>query len=362
MVPRTRKIVNAMASVIMVSAIAFSVLPMMRFLVGDDSVQSVKADDNKLVLDARKGMDFLPGTTWYWSADRSEIHVTGDLTISGEWTGVQIVAERATDNEKYTLTLSDLYINNSNNFTDSALKIMSGADMHVQVPRNDRVILSGGSTTPTIEVPENNTFTFDGEGTLDITSRHYYTADGCAAIGDQAREKTGTIIVNSGVLNVKGGEKGAAINAADDNQVIINGGIIHATGGDEAAGIGGSQSDGKFFLFGNNRSKPGGTVTINGGIVYATGGMNSAGIGGGHGGNGSRVVINGGFVRAIGGTNATDIGGGTGSENDGTIVNRNGDKLKRYNIHTEMPNAHIQAIKMNNIVQGLPTYPSYTWR
>ena len=141
-----------------------------------------------------------------------------------------------------------------------------------------------------IEVSEGNSLTINGPGTL--------TIDGCdnhmSGIG---AVQVGTLTINGGTINVKGGYM--------------------------AAGIGGNQNNTK-----------GGSITINGGVVNATGGQLGAGIGGGYAGVYGygvcgNIVINGGQVTAIGGAGldsekyAAGIGPGwafTSSSNSGTLT------------------------------------------
>jgi hypothetical protein len=117
----------------------------------------------------------------------------------------------------------------------------------------------------------------------------------------------GTLIIESGTVNAKGGSNGAGIGGGRDGaggKIIIAGGTVNATSGGYGAGIGGG------------RSGSGGAITITGGIVTAIGGSSEgysnsgAGIGGGDGGSGGVITINGGTVTATGGKRGAGIGGG----------------------------------------------------
>ena len=110
-----------------------------------------------------------------------------------------------------------------------------------------------------------------------------------------------------GALTIDGcnGEK-SGIGAVYVGTIVINGGTINVKGGTYAAGIGG-----------DCENKDGGIITINGGVVNARGGRKAAGIGSGlggvdggwfHGGVCGNITINGGQVSAWGGDGDWDIG------------------------------------------------------
>lgn len=95
----------------------------------------------------------------------------------------------------------------------------------------------------------------------------------------------GTIIINGGNINARGGHQAAGIGggfngAATSNSITINAGNVNAYGGRWAAGIGdgdSAPSDGGGFYastYGNNYS-----IVINGGAVNVVGGVNCPGIG-----------------------------------------------------------------------------------
>ena len=125
-----------------------------------------------------------------------------------------------------------------------------------------------------IDVSIGNSLIINGPGTL--------TIDGCdndkAGIG---AKNVGTLTINGGIINVRGGSQGAGIggNAFNDGggTITINGGIVNANGGYGAAGIGGGLSDGNY----HNGQGSGmcGNVYIYGGQVTAVGGDMAAGIG-----------------------------------------------------------------------------------
>ena len=204
---------------------------------------------------------------------------------------------------------------------DVVIYLAEGATLHAQKGIQVSTLYHG--------YPKNSNLTIDGPGTLII--------DGCDAgksgIGAQS---LGSITINGGTINVKGGGGGAGIgNDAEPvsgGTITINGGIINATGGTYdwtpngmhlyrgGAGIGG----------GAFSTQEGINVTINGGVVNARGGFHASGIGGGAGNDGTdqgkcgTITINGGQVTAIGGEDAPGIGPGyvygNGHQASGTLT------------------------------------------
>jgi hypothetical protein len=139
------------------------------------------------------------------------------------------------------------------------------------------------------------------------------SGSGTAGNGAAINTSGGTLVIESGMVQVEGGDRGAGIGGGHSEAggiITINGGTVNATGGSNAAGIGGGGVSGN-----------GGTITINDGTVNATGGgYGGAGIGGGSSGDGGIITIAGGTVIASnGGGNAAGIGGGYGG-NGGTIL------------------------------------------
>jgi len=135
-----------------------------------------------------------------------------------------------------------------------------------------------------IELSAGNQLTINGPGTLLINN----CDENKSGIGASA---VGTLIINSGTINVTGGSNaagiGGGIDSSADGTITINGGVVNATGGYLGAGIGGG------------RRGDCGTITINGGQVTATGGSFAAGIGPDDSNNSGTVTL--------GWTNATDF-------------------------------------------------------
>ena len=171
-------------------------------------------------------------------------------------------------------TLPTIYVAEAAAVTRDVTEMKEGVYcVHKDVTIDNRISIKGdvvlylGAGTLTakkgIELSEGNSLTIEGPGTLVI--------DGCdsgkSGIG---ADSVGVLIVNEGILRVKGGAYAAAIggdlNNAKGGSITINGGVIHATGGELAAGIGGGTDVlvGHFGVCGD--------ITINGGQVTAQGG------------------------------------------------------------------------------------------
>ena len=137
-----------------------------------------------------------------------------------------------------------------------------------------------------IELSKGNMLTIGGNGTLTINN----CEDSQSGIGAY---EVGTLVINSGNINVTGGYGAAALGGSQHNidggSITINGGVVTAIGGIYAAGIGGGWNDwaGDFGVCGN--------IVINGGQVTAdssadSNGDKQAGIGYGFRGNGSGSI------------------------------------------------------------------------
>ena len=169
-----------------------------------------------------------------------------------------------------TVTLNSVLIDGVNNDNYNWAGITCLGECNIILADNSVNEVKGFyESYPGIYVPEGNTLTISGTGSLNASSNGYG-----AGIGG-----------------------GWGISCGN---IVIDGGTIVATGGQFAAGIGG----GSYGTAGN--------IFINGGTVTATGGVAGAGIGGGGQGTAGNIVINGGTVTATGGGYAAPgIGGGT---------------------------------------------------
>ena len=146
-----------------------------------------------------------------------------------------------------------------------------------------------------IYVPIGNTLTIKGTGMLNVKG-----GERGAGIGANEFDICGYIKIEGGIISAIGGKNAAGIGAAnkESTDIEIAGGIVTAEGGDYAAGIGGGA--------------PGsvcGNIIISGGTVNAKGGIYAAGIGCGHEGDcGGDILISGGKITATGGNSSAGIG------------------------------------------------------
>ena len=138
---------------------------------------------------------------------------------------------------------------------------------------------------PGIYVPENNTLTISGDGSLDASSNGL----GCG-IGGLFGRKCGNITIEGGSITATGGQGSAGIGGATGascGNITIEGGTVEATGGTNAAGIGSGSAGGGSC----------GNILITGGTVEAKGGDYAAGIGGGMDGSCLDITITSGVTK-----------------------------------------------------------------
>ena len=208
-----------------------------------------------------------------------------------------------------TVTLSGATINGTN----SGWRYAWGG-LHCK--GNATVVLADGTTNtlrgsydyPGIYIPEGNTLTIQGTGTLNASSN----GDG-VGIGGGWGINCGNILIKNGIINATGGHYAAGIGSGyfcSCGSIEIQGGTVTAHGGSFAAGIGTGHGDemedfdydpetdesmpnGNFFY----DISTCGTITISGGTVVASGGDFAAGIGTGEIGNCGNITITSGVTR-----------------------------------------------------------------
>ena len=201
-----------------------------------------------------------------------------------------------------------------------------------------KIVLAEGTTNtvqgfhynyPGIYVPEGKTLTIDGNGELSASTVSDENGWRYAAgIGGGLNMSCGNIVINNGIINATGGEKGggAGIGAGammdaerkfSCGNITISGGTVTATVGigGGAAGIGAGYNSGYLTM---------GDITISGGTVTAT-----VGIGGGAAGIGTGynfgsltmgdITISGGIVTATVGKESAGAGIGAG-QNGGSLT------------------------------------------
>ena len=176
----------------------------------------------------------------------------------------------------------------------------------ITIVTSEMTTMTSGIYTVLTDVTISNRITINGNVVLNLGEG----ATLHAPKGIDVSRDNSLIINGPGALTIDGCDSDkAGIGAEDVGTLTINGGIINVRGGSNGAGIGG-----------NMYNVGGGTITINGGIVNANGGYGAAGIGGGicggtynygHGtGMCGNVYIYGGQVTAVGGSLAAGIGPG----------------------------------------------------
>jgi hypothetical protein len=251
-----------------------------------------------------------PGKT---SSNIDRIDVTGNVSL--DLVGVNIDLSKRDDQ-------SPIVVRNNGNL-----------QLHLLMPS----YLKPSTDMAAVDVQEGSTLTISGGSTGYL---HAVGGNHAAGIGGSQGAAGGHIIINSGRVEVTGGQQGAGIGSGfkggHASDITINGGAVQATGGDKAAGIGGGDdsNSGRITVNGGTVTAEGGnhgagigsgdefdgqTVLISGGKVLATGGKGGAGIGSGYNGKfAGDIHLTGGEVDARGGEKAAGIGGGQGSD-DGVV-------------------------------------------
>ena len=154
-------------------------------------------------------------------------------------TGTGGANTRVTITDGATVTLSDVTI--------TAIPAVNGYEWSGINCLGDAVIVLGEGTTNTVKggirssgiyVPDYNTLTIQGGGTLNATG-----AWGAAGIGSgYGYSYCGNITIKGGTVNATGGASGAGIGSGEGESscgiITISGGVVNAVGGDGAAGIG----------------------------------------------------------------------------------------------------------------------------
>jgi hypothetical protein len=214
-----------------------------------------------------------------------------------------------------TVTLSDATINGVNNSSCSwaGLSCLGGATI-VLADGTINTVRGFYENFPGIHIPEGNTLTIQGTGTLNVSNN----GDG-AGIGGGWGHNCGNILIKNGIINATGSRMAAGIGSGflrSCGFIEIQGGTITAIGGTDAAGIGtGGGEDGSplWDEFGHEAEPSScGAIIISGGTVVATGGDNAAGIGTGKIGNCGNITITDGV------TSVTATKGGSAQHSIGT--------------------------------------------
>ena len=227
------------------------------------------------------------------------------------------------------------------NNTDFVISIAKGAtvtlhDVHISdnsyidCDGDATIVLEGENSicanynNPAIWVPKGYTLTIKGTGSLDAENdRNTYGI--AAGIGGGEKLPCGNIVIESGTIVAKGGQRASGIGSGGHDaygenvaelyakttcgNIEIKGGHITAMGSSYGAGIG---CGGRGTC---------GNITITGGTIVATGGdQDSAGIGGANASTCGNITITGGTVTATGHWGCPGIGMGcNGTATDHTI-------------------------------------------
>ena len=190
-------------------------------------------------------------------------------------------------------------------------------------------VKGGGALKPAIYIPQDNTLTIRGSGSLEADG-----TDCGAGIGGGQNYNCGNIVIAGGDITAKAGTASAAIGSGNNmhscGTITISGGTVTAssTGAGAAIGSGDAGSCGTITISGGtvtaNSTVEGaaigsgrnsvscGTISISGGNVTATSTGFGAGIGSGKIGGCAGIIITGGTVEAEG-TSGAGIGSGSDS-------------------------------------------------
>ena len=237
---------------------------------------------------------------------------------------------------RYNAKNGDVLFGNKN---DIQVKIADGAtvtlhnvhisdDSYIDCGGNATIILEGENSicadknNPAIWVDQGKTLTIRGTGSLEAENVGW-----AAGIGGGETLPCGNIVIESGTIVAKGGERSSGIGSGGHDadgigatvaeqyaettcgNITITGGNITAMGDTYGAGIG---CGGRGTC---------GNITITGGTIIATGGdQDSAGIGGANASTCGNITITGGTVTATGHWGCPGIGMGcNGTATDHTI-------------------------------------------
>jgi len=167
------------------------------------------------------------------------------------------------------------------------------------------LVTKGGDARPGICVPDGASFTMDASnatvkatGGSKTKTANDAKGTSAAGLGSYGRLDSGTVTINAGRLEAKGGGQGAGIGvgSADEydgptcGDVTVNGGTVIAGPANWGCGIGGATP---YWKAGGNLK----SYTQTGGDVRAFG-VNCAGVGGGSGGSAKTSIGNyGGYVK-----------------------------------------------------------------
>ena len=167
-----------------------------------------------------------------------------------------------------TVTLRDVVNDNWSLDPSSACPgIRCIGDATIILEGNNTV--KGGGTYAGIYVPEGNTLTIRGTGSLTVTG-----GSGGAGIGGNSEGSCGSIVISGGTITATGGSGGAGIGLGYSSgcvfgDITISGGTVTATGSGDAPGIGGPYANFQDITITDDVTKV--TVNKGSGSTYSIG-------------------------------------------------------------------------------------------
>ena len=221
-----------------------------------------------------EGKALIENTDYTASLDKYPVKDKGDYTLTitakdgGTYTGKTTVGFTVNDVGVIPVTATTTAMTNGIYWVSSDVTI----DERIVIKGDVTLFLNEGKTLTAskgIKLSKGNKLTIDGKGTLNANGESENSG-----IGDY---EVGSLVVENGIVNVRGGDYAAGIGGSVNNReggdITIKGGFINATGGVWASDIGGGYRSwaGAYGLCG--------TIKITGGKVTANGGRSFVGIG-----------------------------------------------------------------------------------
>lgn len=233
----------------------------------------------------------------------------GNIVITGE-TDEHTVMVRNYDNSPVNITFRDLTIDVTSIPADggvgykSTCAVYFGGESESWPEGRVKLTLEGENVIKSLDyagiaVPQGETLTIQGDGSLDVESVLGNAGVTAPAIGCGQDSDLGSILITGGTIEATGSNGGPGIGGGgmhtNSGVITITGGDITANGGNNAPGIGGSNVSG----YGHGYADQ---IRISGGTIRAYGGRTAAGIGaGGPAGLSDDIEISGGTIYAYGG-------------------------------------------------------------
>ena len=265
---------------------------------------------------------------------------SSNLIVSGDVHLILCDGSTLTLNSKFEVSTGNSLTIYGQTGSTGTLNAKSG----IGAVRTGTIIINGGIINAT--GPSGSMNSTGGTGSAGIGATYRATYDSSPI---QHYGYSGTIVINGGTVTAIGGGGAAGIGMSAASRytggstITITGGIVNAIGGDNSgAGIGGGTYNG------------GHTITITGGVISATGGEYAPGIGTGSNGDASTIVITGGNIKSVSGGPCSGIGNGFWADGTTTVKNGNGDDItcKTLDFGTEQ-------VALTRII-GLPSYYDIT--